>query len=153
MKFDDVGSTIDETTLSTFSVYNSGNETLEVTGRFANGSFIDIFPDSVVIPPQEESYFTIATQPIQTSSSSEQEILYLESNDPFSSLIEIPMNVTISTPSSSENSGSDNLTDSELDREVIVVEQGCGCQSTSKETHVFHLSMILIAFFSYRRRM
>jgi hypothetical protein len=152
-EFINIESTIDETTLSTFSIYNSGNETLEVTGRLANGSFIDIFPDSVVIPPQEESYFTIATQPLQTSSSSEQEILYLESNDPFSSLIEIPMNVTISTQSSSENSGNDNLTDSELDKEIIVVEQGCGCQSTSKETQVLHLSMILIAFFSYRRRM
>ena len=92
--------TIDETTLSTFSIYNSGDETLEVTGRLANGSLIDIFPDSVVIPPQGESYFTIAAQPIETSGSSEQDVLYLESNDPFSSLIEIPINVTISTQSS-----------------------------------------------------
>ena len=30
--------TIDETTLSTFSIYNSGDETLEVTGRLGNGS-------------------------------------------------------------------------------------------------------------------
>ena len=152
-EFINIESTIDETTLSVLSIHNKGNETLEVTGRFANGSFIDIFPDSVVIPPQEESYFTIATQPLQTSSSSEQEMLYLESNDPFSSLIEIPINVTISKNSYGDNSINDNLIDSELDKEIIVVEQGCGCQSTTTERQVFHLSIILIAFFSYRRRM
>ena len=36
---------------------------------------------------------------------------------------------------------------------VIVVEQGCGCQSTAQKTQPVHLLMVIIVFFSYRRRM
>ena len=94
---------------------------------------IDIFPDFVVIPPQEVLFHN-SSQPTKASGSSEQDIVF-GNNDPFSSLIGNSDQCDHIPQSSPDNSTEDS--DFEVDKEIIVVEQGVVASRLPKKHKLF----------------
>ena len=149
-----VESNTNTTEITNFVVHNTGNDILEVQGYLTDGSIVDIFPEQLILYPQELSVFTLAIHTSEVGNF--EDTLQLQSNDPYLSLLAIPIVVTSSNLSmeGGTEQGTEQGTEDgeELDKDIISVEQGCGCQSKPKIKNTLGFCFVLSVFVMYRRQ-